>query len=352
MDAISLPPLLPDSLDQELLIELFSVALEKRATDLHFEPDGRLMYRASGRLCVARDWRHLTDGEGVVAPLFSIANLKSELLGIKSRIQPAENRTKMYRVREVGVQVRLQMLSTEAGEKIVQLLTQRPQGLVLVTGPMGSGKTTLAASIAQCWANDGRHLVTIEDPVEYILRSKAGSVSHHNGNFRNEVELNATIEDTLRADMDGLFLGEIRSALALRTCLEFAGMREPVITTAHGGSIGAGLGRILTLAEQEMSEATAKRALAQSIHSVLYVNLAFTDRGAAVPVVMCLPATQEVRRIIAENSPENFERHVQVFMKDHPKAPGMINFEKAREAGRRSSADSASIEAALPPEVI
>ncbi|HKB91726.1 MAG TPA: hypothetical protein VKC60_14510, partial [Opitutaceae bacterium] len=77
-----------------------------------------------------------------------------------------------------------------------------------------------------------------------------------------------------------------------------------------------------------------------------------TDRGAAVPVVMCLPATQEVRRIIAENSPENFERHVQVFMKDHPKAPGMINFEKAREAGRRSSADSASIEAALPPEVI
>jgi Tfp pilus assembly pilus retraction ATPase PilT len=232
-------------------------------------------------------------------------------------------------------------------------LVQNPEGMVLVTGPMGSGKTTIAASIASQWSMANRHLVTLEDPIEYLLSADTGIVTHLPCDFRNEYALDDSIEDLLRSDMDALFVGEIRHALALRTCLEFSGMHEPVITTLHGGSISHCLVRLLTLTGKNMSEASVKRSLAQCIHAVVYVNLAFTKMGVPVPVVMCMPVnTLEIRKILMEEAPEVLSQKIEGWMKNNTKHPGVIDYDTALSNAVAAGATRESVVAALPPVTV
>jgi Tfp pilus assembly pilus retraction ATPase PilT len=191
--------------------------------------------------------------------------------------------------------------------------------------------------------------VTLEDPVEYRLSPKAGIVSHLSCNFRDEERLDDSIEDLLRSDMDALFVGEIRHVLALRTCLEFAGMREPVITTIHGGSIAHSLVRLFTVAGKNMTEMALKRGLAQCLHAVVYVNLAFTRHGRPVPVVMCLPGRPiEIRQTIAEENPEIFGQKIDGWMKSNANIPGVIDSEAALNNAIAMGATRESALAALP----
>jgi twitching motility protein PilT len=368
-------PEIPVTLTDEIIAELLTVAAERKTTDLHFS-QGRLFYRSHGELLAAQKWRKFTDDESRVKGMFSPENLKALLIKEKNGDdrppvtgRREHQRTVMYR--SARVQVRVQLLNTEQDDHIairvqekhppsltdvlkqspeaVRYLSEKPEGMVLVTGPMGSGKTTFAASLAESWTVANRHLVTLEDPVEYVLTPKAGIISHLSCNFRDEEALDDSIEDLLRSDMDALFVGEIRHVLALRTCLEFAGMREPVITTIHGGSISHSLIRLFTVAGKNMPEAALKRGLAQCLHAVVYVNLAFTKYGRPVPVVMCLPGNPiEIRQIIAEENPEIFGQKVDGWMKSNPSFPGVINHEAALNNAIAMGATRESALAALP----
>jgi twitching motility protein PilT len=368
-------PEIPVTLTDEIIAELLTVAAEQKTTDLHFSR-GHLFYRSHGELLAAQKWRKFTDDESRVREMFSTENLKDLLIKERSEVgrtpgsgRREHHRTVMYRAG--SVQVRVQLLSTEQGEhiairvqeshppsladvlkqspEVLRYLSEKPEGLVLVTGPMGSGKTTFAASLAESWTNSNRHLVTLEDPVEYMLTTKAGIISHLSCNFRDEEALDNSIEDLLRSDMDALFVGEIRHVLALRTCLEFAGMREPVITTIHGGSIAHSLIRLFTVAGKNMTEAALKRSLSQCLHAVIYVNLAFTKHGRPVPVVMCLPGNPiEIRQIIAEENPELFGQKVDGWMKSNGNFPGVINHETALNNAIAMGATRESALAALP----
>jgi twitching motility protein PilT len=368
-------PEIPVTLTDEIIAELLTVAAEQKTTDLHFS-QGRLFYRSHGELLAAQKWRKFTDDESRVREMFSPENLQALLIRGKNRDEPPptpgrreHQRTVMYR--SGRVQVRVQLLNTEQDDhmairvqekhppalaevlkqspKTLRYLSEKPEGLVLVTGPMGSGKTTLAASLAESWTAANRHLVTLEDPVEYILTPTAGIVSHLPCNFRDEEALDDSIEDLLRSDMDALFVGEIRHVLALRTCLEFAGMREPVITTIHGGSIAHSLIRLFTVAGKNMTETALKRSLAQCLHAVVYVNLAFTKHGRPVPVMMCLPGNPiEIRQIIAEENPEIFGQKVDGWMKSNAAFPGVINHEAALNNAVAMGATRESALAALP----
>lgn len=368
-------PEIPVTLTDEIIAELLTVAAEQKTTDLHFS-QGRLFYRSHGELLAAQKWRKFTDDESRVKEIFSPENLKSLLTKGKDRHEPLSaparrehRRTVMYR--SGRLQVRVQLINTEEGDHVairvqekhpplladvlkqspeaVRYLSEKPEGLVLVTGPMGSGKTTLAASLAESWTAANRHLVTLEDPVEYVLTPSAGIVSHLPCNFRDEEALDDSIEDLLRSDMDALFVGEIRHVLALRTCLEFAGMREPVITTIHGGSIAHSLIRLFTVAGKSMTETALKRSLAQCLHAVVYVNLAFTKHGRPVPVVMCLPGNPlEIRQIIAEENPEIFGQKVDGWMNSNANFPGVINRETALNNAIAMGATRESALAAMP----
>ncbi len=231
------------------------------------------------------------------------------------------------------------------------------RGLVVVCGPIGSGKTTLAASIVKDMAETGKHIMSIEDPVEYWLEPKEGLVSHFDARFiATETDDRPSVQEliphALRADLDGLFLGEIRDPFSLSTALNFAGAHEPVITTFHAGSIPDAITRMVTMASSVMSEKVAKMTLAQCLHSIIFTNLSFNAKGQAIPTMLCLPIqSPAVRKMIAECDPTNLHTLIESALANPSQAGrGAITRAQALEEAKTLGASAESLAAALPPQ--
>ncbi|WP_414026391.1 type IV pilus twitching motility protein PilT [Cyanobium sp. ATX-6F1] len=128
---------------------------------------------------------------------------------------------------------------------VLEEVCQRPKGLVLVTGPTGSGKsTTLAAMIDWINRNQKRHIVTIEDPIEFVHQSKSSmvrqrEVGHHTKLFHN------ALRAVLREDPDVILIGEIRDRETLTTALEASQTGHLVFGTLHTNSAVRTVERVL-----------------------------------------------------------------------------------------------------------
>lgn len=226
-------------------------------------------------------------------------------------------------------------------------------GMVVVCGPVGGGKSTLAASLVKSIAEEDRHVVTIEDPTEYWITPKRGLVTHREASFsagsvNGRPPIDQVVKESLRSRLHALYIGETRDAMALKSTFGFSGAKEAVITTFHGGSISDCIIRMIALATEVMPEATAKLILSQRLHSIVYVNLAFNNRGEAKPVYMCLQAkTPGIRKIIAEGNPNEMKAKIDESMTNGSVASGSITGRQAYDEAM-TWATAESITEALP----
>ncbi|MBL9205910.1 MAG: Flp pilus assembly complex ATPase component TadA [Opitutaceae bacterium] len=227
-------------------------------------------------------------------------------------------------------------------------------GLVVVCGPQGAGKSTLASSIVEIWANEKRHIRTIEDPVEYLLDPIQGIVSSVEVSFSQNDSpgaspLDAALRDALRSDIDGLMVGEVRTGPDMASTLNVCGAREPVVTTLHARSIMDAILRILNLASKHMDDDVARRSLAQCLDTILYVDLAYSKEGRPVPVVLSAPfGAPSIRKNIAEGTRSSMLQALTTAF-EGGMVPGTIRKDVAIDNAKRSGGTEASILAALPP---
>ncbi len=151
-------------------------------------------------------------------------------------------------------------------------LTKLHRGLVLVTGPTGSGKsTTLASMIDKINSEQERHIVTIEDPVEFVHKSKRSTISHREVESDTK-DFNSGLKYVLRQDPDVILIGEMRDSETIAAALTAAETGHLVFATLHTNSAPKSINRIIDSFEAAQ-QSQVRAMLSSSLQAVISQSL-------------------------------------------------------------------------------
>ena len=192
------------------------------------------------------------------------------------------------------------MLETLGAPAIVAELALKPRGLVLVTGPTGSGKSTTLAAMVDFYNRTERgHIITVEDPIEFVHEAKQCLVSQREVG-RHTHSFTAALRSALREDPDVILVGEMRDLETIRLALSAAETGHLVLGTLHTASATKTIDRIIDVFPADEKE-MVRSMLSESLQGVVAQTLCKTADGlgrvAAHEIMIGTPA---IRNLIRE----------------------------------------------------
>lgn len=214
------------------------------------------------------------------------------------------------------------------------------QGLVLVTGPTGEGKsTTLAAVIEEINQQRAEHILTIEDPVEFIFESKKSIISQREMN-QDTHDWDLALKSAMREDPDVVFVGEIRDYETIASAITVAETGHLVFTTLHTNTASQTMDRMIDVFPANQ-QSQIRQQLASSIKAVVSQRLVPTLDGSRTVVAEVLIANSAIKNLIRESKTHLIDNVIQTSSADGmllmetslvaKVRQGLIGKEKARE---------------------
>ncbi|HTP27430.1 MAG TPA: PilT/PilU family type 4a pilus ATPase [Anaeromyxobacteraceae bacterium] len=292
---------------------LLQLAVKRQASDIHFEVGYPPTYRVFGELLAAK-YPPLSNEDTEAVANFVLQAPGSGFTPLdfrevdRSYSLPGVSRFRASIFKQRGswgavmrtIPFSIPDFSTLNLPQVVQAIAEARRGLVLVTGATGNGKsTTIAAIINHIIQQERLHVVTVEDPIEFIFQPGKGLV------IQREVGSDtASYSDALRAalrqDPDVVMVGELRDREATDICLKAAETGHLVISSLHTPDVVRSIGRVVGLFLADEQE-TVRARLADNIQAVVSLRLIMRSDGTGlIPAVEALLATSTVREAIRE----------------------------------------------------
>lgn len=304
----------------ELLLE---EVIKKKASDLHLQVGLQPMLRVDGTLMAVPASEVLTE-ESIEALVFAILDDDQKQILLKDKefdFSFAFGDLGRFRVNafhergNIAAALRLipnEILTTEqlGLPPIVQKFADYPRGLVLVTGPTGSGKsTTLAALINKINHERAAHIVTIEDPIEFTHKSVKSVIAQREVHY-DTYSFSAALRSTLRQDPDVVLIGEMRDLETIAAAITIAETGHLVFATLHTNSASQSIDRMIDVFPPHQ-QSQIRAQLANILVAICAQRLVPTIGGGRVAAAEILVATPAVRNIIREGKAHQLEAVIQ-----------------------------------------
>jgi twitching motility protein PilT len=291
--------------------DLLRVAMERKASDLHLKVGNYPHLRIDGLLAPLSDQPRITAEEMLNMAFSIMSSRQKQKFKENNELDMAYGVAGLGRFRvnvfqqrgNVGVVLRVIPTKIRALDelylpKIVEQICDMPRGLVLVTGVTGSGKsTTLAAMVDRINSTRAEHIITIEDPIEFLHRDKMGFVN------QREVDVDtpsfaSALRASLRQDPDVILVGEMRDLETIATALHAAETGHMVFSTLHTLDAVETINRIIAVFPPP-EQKQIRTQLAATVRAVVSQRLVRrADSEGRVPAVEVMIATAYVRECI------------------------------------------------------
>lgn len=310
-------------MDASILNQILEIAFQKRVSDLHFEVDNPPFFRVRGQLVKAK-MAHLTadDTEFIANVIVQHNNrqLSSDLKELDASYSlPSGGRFRVSIFRQKGhYGIVMRVIPPSIGSfedlhlpDVLGEIAQAPNGLILVTGPTGNGKsTTLASMIRYINENFSHNVITIEDPIEFLFTSQKSCIIQREIGLDTE-SFNAALKAALRMDPDVIMVGEMRDKETIDACIKAAETGHLVFSTLHTQGAVSTINRVVGHFPPEAQEIIRHR-LADILVATVSLRLIKDKTGDnVIPVVEIMRTTTTIQACIREGRLEELERHIE-----------------------------------------
>lgn len=206
---------------------------------------------------------------------------------------------------------------------IVKTLAESPRGIVLEAGSTGCGKsTTLAAMIEHINAHSKKHIITMEDPIEYVFEDNQSVIEQREVGL-DTLSFEQSLKHVLRQDPDVIMVGEMRDALSFTAAMSAADTGHLVLSTLHTTNASQSISRILDFFKADERE-QIRRQLVGTLQAVICQRMVNTITGGVTPALEILINTGTIKKLLEENRLEKLPAAIETGNEE-----GMISFNQS-----------------------
>ena len=318
------------------ILDIYTKMVEIDASDVYLTVGCPPMFRAKGTTAPWEGQPNLDDEliNALTLSVMSEAQQKEFLETFEMNLAQAVQGLGRFRVNAYRQQGHFGMVIRQIKADIVSLdelklpetlkdVIMSKRGLILVVGATGSGKsTTLAAMIDYRNTNSDGHIITIEDPVEFVHKHKKSVIMQREVGI-DTLNFKTALKNTLRQAPDVILLGEIRDEQTMEMALEFAETGHLCLGTLHANNANQAIERVMNFFEQER-HAQFYMQLSLNLRSIISQRLVRTASGERVPAVEILLDSPRVKDLILKGEVGQLKETMEA-----SETEGMVTFDSA-----------------------